>query len=274
MRVRRSQDLEVEHAVHGDVDRVAGVAGDDRRSERVGAGSRRRRGRRRPPRRTRRRGWRPRSRGSRCTGTGCPSARGADPPAASSSRLAAVMIMPAVQKPHWNAWASRNACCIGWSSPSLREPLEGRDRAALGPEGGDEAAVDRLAVEPDRARAAVAGVASLLHAEPAEVAQERAQALAGPGLGREQLAVDGEFIGSRSSASSARICSAIVVRQVPAVRGRAVHVVEVDADGDASSSARLSSSADGARSKRSWTGRTVAAVTVSRNSPAFGVACR
>ena len=32
------------------------------------------------------------------------------------------MIMPAVQKPHWNACASRNACCIGCSSPSGASP--------------------------------------------------------------------------------------------------------------------------------------------------------
>ena len=32
------------------------------------------------------------------------------------------MIMPAVQKPHWNACASRNACCIGCSAPSVRQP--------------------------------------------------------------------------------------------------------------------------------------------------------
>ena len=30
--------------------------------------------------------------------------------------------MPAVQNPHWNAWASRNACCIGWSVPSRASP--------------------------------------------------------------------------------------------------------------------------------------------------------
>ena len=26
-------------------------------------------------------------------------------------------IFPAVQKPHWKPWRSRNCCCIGWSSP-------------------------------------------------------------------------------------------------------------------------------------------------------------
>ena len=48
------------------------------------------------------------------------------------------------------------------------EPLERGDLAALGAEGGNEATVDRLAVEPDRARAAIAGVTPFLHSKPAE----------------------------------------------------------------------------------------------------------
>ena len=43
--------------------------------------------------------------------------------------------------------------------------------------------MDRRAVEPDRAGAAIAGVAALLDAEHAALAQEGAQALAGPRLG-------------------------------------------------------------------------------------------
>ena len=39
--------------------------------------------------------------------------------------------------------------------------------------------MDRLAVEPDGAGAAIAGVAALLHAESSRLAQEGAQALAG-----------------------------------------------------------------------------------------------
>ncbi len=38
------------------------------------------------------------------------------------SKVAAVMIMPAAQKPHWKACASRKACCIGCSLPSLARP--------------------------------------------------------------------------------------------------------------------------------------------------------
>ena len=89
------------------------------------------------------------------------------------------MIIPAVQKPHWNAWASRNDCCIGCSLPSAGQPLERGDLAALGPECGNEATVDRLAVEPDRARAAIPGVTPFSHPEPAEAAQKGSQALAG-----------------------------------------------------------------------------------------------
>src|SRR5260370_687334 len=32
------------------------------------------------------------------------------------------MIMPALQKPHWNPCASRNACCIGCKSPLQERP--------------------------------------------------------------------------------------------------------------------------------------------------------
>ena len=50
---------------------------------------------------------------------------------------------------------------------------------AVGAEGGDQAAMHRLAVDQHGAGAAVAGVAALLDAEVPEFAQERAQALSG-----------------------------------------------------------------------------------------------
>ena len=53
------------------------------------------------------------------------------------------------------------------------QPLERGDLAALGPEGGNEATVDRLAIEPDRAGAAIAGVTPFFHAKPAEARAER-----------------------------------------------------------------------------------------------------
>ncbi len=59
------------------------------------------------------------------------------------------------------------------------KPLERGDLAALGPECGNEATVDRLAIEPDRAGTAIPGVTPFFHPEPAEAAQEGSQALAG-----------------------------------------------------------------------------------------------
>ncbi len=68
---------------------------------------------------------------------------------------------------------------------ALGEPLERGDLAALGPECGNEATVDGLAIEPDRACAAIAGVTSFFHSEPAQAAQKGSQALAGTRLRRE-----------------------------------------------------------------------------------------
>ena len=66
-----------------------------------------------------------------------------------------------------------------------REPLDRRHRAPRGAESRNQAGVHRLAVEPDRAGAAVAGVAALLDAEDARLPQEGPQALPGLRLGRE-----------------------------------------------------------------------------------------
>ena len=74
----------------------------------------------------------------------------------------------------------------------LRQALDGRDRAALGAIGRHQAAMERHAVEPDGAGAAIALVAAFLDAEPAMLAQERPEALAGRGLGGKLLAVDRE----------------------------------------------------------------------------------
>ena len=98
------------------------------------------------------------------------------------------MIMPGVQKPHWKPCAARKAACIGWTrrrglagAAWSREPLDRCDAAPLGAERRDQAAMHRLAVEMDRAGAAIAGIATLLDAEPAGLAQIGAQALPGPG---------------------------------------------------------------------------------------------
>ena len=90
-----------------------------------------------------------------------------------------------------------------------REPLDGRHLAIGGAKGRHEAGVHRFAVEPDRAGAAIAGVAALLDAEEAELAQEGAQALTGLRLGGKPLSIDGVFhVAPADAASSARICSA------------------------------------------------------------------
>ena len=68
--------------------------------------------------------------------------------------------------------------------------FDGGDRVPLGAKRRDQAAMHRLAVEQHGAGAAIAGVAALLDAEMAELAQERAQALPGARRLREWLAVD------------------------------------------------------------------------------------
>src|SRR5206468_8985913 len=68
------------------------------------------------------------------------------------------------------------------------KPFDRGDGAAFGAEGWDQAAVHRLAVEQHGAGAAIAGVAAFLHAEMAEFAQERPQALARARLPSNRLA--------------------------------------------------------------------------------------
>ena len=62
----------------------------------------------------------------------------------------------------------------------------------FGPIGRHQAAMERQAIQPYGASAAIALVAALLDAEPSMVAQERPEALAGGGLGGKSLAVDRE----------------------------------------------------------------------------------
>ncbi len=75
---------------------------------------------------------------------------------------------------------------------ALRQAFDGGHFAALRAQSRHQAGMHRLAVEIDRAGAAVAGVAAFLDAEPAELTQERAQALPGGGLLGKVLAVDPE----------------------------------------------------------------------------------
>ena len=70
------------------------------------------------------------------------------------------MIMPGVQKPHWRAWFSWNACCIGCSSPLVGEALDGGDLVTVGLDREHRARLHAATVEVHGAGAAVAGVAA------------------------------------------------------------------------------------------------------------------
>jgi hypothetical protein len=72
----------------------------------------------------------------------------------------------------------------------MGETLDGSDLPPGGAEGGHEAGMNGLAVEPHRAPAAVAGVAALLDAKNAALAQERTQTLTGARLGGKCLGID------------------------------------------------------------------------------------
>ncbi len=61
----------------------------------------------------------------------------------------------------------------------FRQAFDCRNGAMFGPVGGKDAAMDRLAIDQHRAGAAIACVASLLHAEKSKLAQKRAEALSG-----------------------------------------------------------------------------------------------
>ena len=104
----------------------------------------------------------------------------------------------------------------------LGQALDRGDLAALAAESGHQAGMERLAVEPHRAGAAVAGIAAFLDAEHLQVAQEGAQALAGLRFGRIEAAID--FVVAH--ASSARTCSAEIEGDVALVGRRAMDVVE------------------------------------------------
>ena len=195
--------------------------------------------------------------------------------------------MPAAQKPHWNACASRKACCIGCSSPFSGQAFDGRHLVPGGAESGHQAGMHRRSVEPDGAGAAIAGIAALLDAETAVLAQEGAQALARFRLGFEMAMIDaeGERAGSlvRRSSVRCRSCPRLrlrqlgadlfseVISQVALVGGAAVHVGEI--------AVRRNPRIDGlpqrfggwrSASNRSCTGRGVAAVIVSSRSRRAG----
>ena len=98
--------------------------------------------------------------------------------------------MPAVQKPHWKPLRVDESPLHRVQPVAVGEPFDGRHLPAGGSEGRHQATVDGHAVEPGRAGPAIPGVAPLLDAEPAQVAQEGAQALPGAWLQGEALSVD------------------------------------------------------------------------------------
>ena len=91
-----------------------------------------------------------------------------------------------------------------------RQSFDGGDGAARGPISGKQAGMHRVAIDHHGARAAIAGVATFLHAEISQLAQKCAQALAGPRLRRMALAVDQKSHGALAAffASSPRTSSA------------------------------------------------------------------
>src|SRR5215204_748897 len=89
-----------------------------------------------------------------------------------------------------------------------RKAFDRRHGVTVGAEGRDQTTMHRLAVDQHGAGAAVAGVATLLDAEMAEFAQERAQALAGLRRFGKLPAVDLERHGYAVPCNSTRISSA------------------------------------------------------------------
>ncbi len=222
MGVRRAQHLEVQHAGDNDIHRVAGLPGHDRLGERIGQA-------------------RPasvagdvrldRADAVQRVGDGAVSGAAAEISFEGVRQVGALLLIE----------CGRGHDHAGGAEPALervrvQERLLHRvQRAALGqsldrrhlPPGGAErghqAGMHRRAVEPHGAGAAIAGIAALLHAEAALLAQEGPQALARLGRRPDPTTVDGEgesgcsviawrsdvvHAAAPSCASSARICSA------------------------------------------------------------------
>jgi hypothetical protein len=74
----------------------------------------------------------------------------------------------------------------------LSQALDGCHRVTANPLSGIKATVNRLAVKPDRASAAITGIASLFHSKPAQLAKKCSQALAGPRRHIEPLSIHSE----------------------------------------------------------------------------------
>ena len=228
VRVRRADDLEVKHPLHLDVHRVMGVAGDDRPGEWVGEAS-----------------------SARVAGPvlldGSDTAdrildrmiagTSTEVPLEMEGKILLRLLGEARRRHDHPRGAEAALECLGVEKRLLHrmqfavagETLERGDLAALGPECRNEATVDRLAIEPDRAGTAIPGVTPFFHSEPAKTAQKGSQALAGTRFLREGFAIDpivhGGLPGSRDS--SGRVPSESVpqsnassARGEPATRAR------------------------------------------------------
>ena len=79
------------------------------------------------------------------------------------------MSWPGMQKPHWTAPVSRNACWSGCRRRRRRESLDGRDGGAVGLDREHQARVHALAIEQDGARAALPDEAAFLGPGQAKV---------------------------------------------------------------------------------------------------------
>ena len=131
-----------------------------------------------------------------------------------------------MQKPHWSAWASQNACCSGCSAVVVAEALDGLDVAALGLDGEHQAAADRGPVDDDGAGAAHALLAAHVRAGEAQLlAQELRQRHARLGQAHLAPAVDAEAHGHGlpghavlPSAERTAAASVLRTRACPAVR--------------------------------------------------------
>ena len=111
----------------------------------------------------------------------------------SSSSALAVSIIPGVQKPHCRPCSSLKPSWMGCSSLGRRQALDRGDLVTVGLDGEHRAALDRLAVEQDRAGAAVRRVAAGVGAGQVEaLAQQVGQQQPGLDLGGARVAVDGD----------------------------------------------------------------------------------
>ena len=122
------------------------------------------------------------------------------------------MIIPGVQKPHWRPCWSQNACWSGVEGRAVGHALDRLDLGAVGLDGEHRAGLGALAVDVDRARAAVARVAADVRAgQPEDVAQQMDEQEPRLDVGLAGLAVDGErdVVGASSSSSSPQRESAV-----------------------------------------------------------------